>query len=214
MRILGIHHLTLAVRDIDDAAATFEALFGVAATDRRPVPAFGIQAADVPLGDARVELAAPLDPDNPVRRFLERKGEGFYTLALEVDDIQAAARELAARGVRVSAPVESEPGLYSSFVAMSSTHGLSIQLVQVAGSGAAPPHPRTARDDPRTTAAPTFRRPPPPSSGRPTAAAPPPDVPDAPARVQPPDDLPDGPGSPDAAPPVLDLAPDEWSDTD
>ena len=185
MRILGIHHVTLAVRDIDEAAATFEALFGAATGARRPVPAFGTRVADVRLGDGTVELAAPLAPDNPLRRFLERKGEGFYTLALEVDDIQDAARELAARGVRVSEPVESEPGLYSSFVTMSATHGLSIQLVQVAADAApAPPAP---------AAAPDFTRP----------------------SLEAPSDADADADADTAAPaPSLDLTPDEWSDVD
>jgi methylmalonyl-CoA/ethylmalonyl-CoA epimerase len=201
MRILGIHHVTLAVRDLDAAAATFEALFGARPGARRPVPAFGTRVADVRLGDGTVELAAPLAPDNPLRRFLERKGEGFYTLALEVDDIQGAARELAARGVRVSEPVESEPGVYSSFVAMSATHGLSIQLVQLAADGPLTPPAHNAID--------ADSAPPPiplPSSDNPAAGQ---DFrrPDA-----------DAPSSPDAMPavpaPPLDLTPDEWYDVD
>jgi methylmalonyl-CoA/ethylmalonyl-CoA epimerase len=184
MRILGIHHITLAVRDVDEACDTFESLFGVSGGERRAVPAFGVRAVDVRLGGDAIEFAAPMYPDNPVRRFLERKGEGFYALALQVDDIQAAVRELAAKGVRVSAPVESEPGIYSAFVTMSATHGLSIQLVEVAGDGDA--------------AAPSF--------------APPPSAPDAidPGEAG---DLPDAPAQP-GTPAPLDLTPDEWSDVD
>jgi methylmalonyl-CoA epimerase len=195
MRILGIHHITLAVRDLDEAAATFEALFGARAGQPRAVPAFGTRAADIRLGDGTLELAAPLAPDDPLRRFIERKGEGFYTLALEVDDIEAAARELAARGVRVSEPVESEPGIHSSFVTMSATHGLSIQLVQVTpGTPLSRPAPNADSDAAApavasdASSAPAFRRP--------EADAPP----DAPAIA--------------SSPPPLDLTPDEWSDVD
>jgi methylmalonyl-CoA epimerase len=139
MKIIRIHHLTMAVRDADAARATFEALFGVAGLGIAAVPAFGIRTAGVPLGEDLLQLASPVSPDNPVMRFLERKGEGFYNVALEVDDLDAAVAELTAKGVRVSEPVEAEPGLRSAFVTMAATHGLSVQLVQVAMAGAPTP---------------------------------------------------------------------------
>jgi methylmalonyl-CoA epimerase len=141
MKIIRIHHLTMAVRDADAARATFEALFGVAGLGIAAVPAFGIRTAGVPLGEDLLQLASPVSPDNPVMRFLERKGEGFYNVALEVDDLDAAVTELTAKGVRVSEPVEAEPGLRSAFVTMAATHGLSVQLVQGPAVEAPPPAP-------------------------------------------------------------------------
>jgi methylmalonyl-CoA epimerase len=131
MRIKRIHHLTVAVRDVDRAGATFEALFGVEATAARGVSAFGVRTRDVPIGADVIELASPLAPDSPVMRFIERKGEGFYNLALEVDDLDAAITELADRGIKVSEPIEASPGTRSSFITMGATHGISIQLVEI-----------------------------------------------------------------------------------
>jgi len=138
----------MAVRDADAARATFEALFGVAGLGIAAVPAFGIRTAGVPLGEDLLQLASPVSPDNPVMRFLERKGEGFYNVALEVDDIDAAVAELTAKGVRVSEPVEAEPGVRSAFVTMAATHGLSVQLVQVAMTEAPEPPPVEAATEP------------------------------------------------------------------
>ena len=98
MRIRRIHHLTVAVNDLDGARATFGRLFSALPADRADVPRYGIAAARVPIGDDVLELASPLSPGNPVARFLQRKGEGFYNLALEVDDIDAAVAEAAAAG--------------------------------------------------------------------------------------------------------------------
>jgi len=138
MRIKRIHHLTLAVRDLDGACMTFQQLFGAPPVSSGEIPAFGVRTVDMPIGDGVLQLASPAEHDNPVMRFLERKGEGFYNVALEVDDLDAAVTELVSQGVRISEPVESEPGVRSSFVTMTATHGLSIQLVEVAGSPA--PH--------------------------------------------------------------------------
>lgn len=132
MRIKRIHHLTVAVRDVEGARLTFEQLFDVRSGAAVDVPAFGIRAVDVPVGDGVLQLASPADADNPLMRFLERKGEGFYNLALEIDDLDATVRELAAQGIRVSEPIELEPGVRSAFVTMAATHGLSVQLVEVA----------------------------------------------------------------------------------
>ncbi len=132
MRIKRIHRITLAVRDVDAARATFERLFAAVPADGpAQVPAFGIRAIDLRLGEDTLQLAAPMGADNPVMRFLERKGEGFYNIALEVDDLDAAVAELAALGVRVSEPSEAEPGVRSAFVTMVATHGLSVQLVEL-----------------------------------------------------------------------------------
>ena len=51
MRIKRIHHLTIAVRDLDAARLTFEQLFGVQAARAGDVPAFGVRTIDVPMGD-------------------------------------------------------------------------------------------------------------------------------------------------------------------
>ena len=132
MRIIRIHHITLAVRDADAAAATFASLLGaeLASGGTVPVDEFGAITRDVGLGEDTLQLAAPIDGETPLMRFLERRNEGFYSVALEVDDLDGAVAELAARGVRVSAPVEAPPGLRSAFVTMAATHGLSVQLVQ------------------------------------------------------------------------------------
>lgn len=144
MRIKRIHHLTVVVKDVEGARLTFEQLFGERATDAVPIPAFGIRSATLPLGDSTLELATPADLDNPAMRFLERSGEGFYNLALEVDDLDAAIEELVALGVRVSEPIEAERGLRSCFVTMAATHGLSLQLIEVVGERPPDRSPRAA----------------------------------------------------------------------
>ncbi|MDP9237747.1 MAG: VOC family protein [Chloroflexota bacterium] len=155
MNIIRIHHLTLAVRDAEAARATFESLFGVAGLGIASIPAFGVRTAGVPIGEDLLQLASPMSMDNPVMRFLERKGEGFYNVALEVDDLDAAVRELSAKGIRVSEPVEAEQGLRSTFVTMAATHGLSVQLVEVIGGDAferSQPEPPPEPPQPATTA--------------------------------------------------------------
>jgi methylmalonyl-CoA epimerase len=150
MKILGIHHVTAAVRDLDEARAALAALFGADAGPVDSVPAFAVRSTELALGDGRLELVSPLGHDSAVQRYIERRGEGFYTLALEVDDLDATLRELIGRGVRVSEPVESAPGERSAFITMAATHGLSIQLVETARLAAAPAADASAEPEAQT----------------------------------------------------------------
>lgn len=203
MRIKRIHHLTLAVRDSEQARATFETLFGAIAEHTDAIPAFGVRTRDIAIGDDTLQLASPLERDSPLMRFIERKGEGFYNLALEVDDLDAAVAELTARSVRVSDPVEAPPGTRSAFITMAATHGLSIQLIESAESDAA----GDSVDDSTSSQA----------SWRPNAAVPAANAPE----TAPPEDVaaaseleaPAADAEPTERAP-LDLTPDEWSDVD
>jgi methylmalonyl-CoA/ethylmalonyl-CoA epimerase len=132
MRVLRIRHLTIAVRDIEAAREAFTSLFGAEAAAGIDVSAFGARTQDLALGKSTVQLTSPRDTQGALQRFIERRGEGVYTVALEVDDLDAAVAELVSKGVRVSEPVEAAPGVRTAFVTMSATHGVSIQLVQVA----------------------------------------------------------------------------------
>lgn len=130
MQIRRVHHLTIAVRDIAQASATFSALFDAAAGAASDVAAFGVRSADADLADLHLQYVAPADPDSALARFIERRGEGLYNIALEVDDLAAAVAELRERGIRVSDPVDAPPGFRSAFIAMAATHGVSVQLVE------------------------------------------------------------------------------------
>jgi methylmalonyl-CoA/ethylmalonyl-CoA epimerase len=147
MQVLRIRHLTIAVRDLDAARDAFASLFGALSSDAADVEPFGARVQDLTVGDGHVQLAAPRDPDGALQRFIERRGEGVYTVALEVADLDAAVAELAEKGVRVSAPVEAPPGVRTAFVTMAATHGVSIQLVEETAHSKEPP-PEGPSDEP------------------------------------------------------------------
>ena len=69
MAARGIHHLGLAVEDLDAALATYERLFGAEVEHRATVEDQGVRAASLRIGDGRVELLEPLAEDTPVGRF-------------------------------------------------------------------------------------------------------------------------------------------------
>ena len=131
METRGIHHLGVAVADLDDALRTYERLFGAALEERATVPDQGVEAAVVRVGDDRLELLRPLDDDSPVGRVLAARGPGMHHVAFEVDDIRAALDSLRLAGAEL---VDEEPrtgmfGLQVAFVHPDSVHGVLAEVV-------------------------------------------------------------------------------------
>ena len=129
----GIHHLGVAVHDLDAALDTYARLFGGALEHRETVPDQGVEAAVVRIGSGRVELLAALGDDTPVGRFLESRGEGMHHVAYEVEDVRVALDELAAAGAEL---IDEEPrrgffGLQVAFVHPDAVHGVLSEVVSV-----------------------------------------------------------------------------------
>jgi methylmalonyl-CoA/ethylmalonyl-CoA epimerase len=127
----GIHHLGVAVGDLDDALATYERLFGAEIEHRATVDDQGVRAASVRLGDGRVELLEPLAEDTPVGRFLAKRGPGMHHIAYEVSDLRATLTQLADAGADL---IDAEPraglfGLEVAFVHPDSVHGVLSEVV-------------------------------------------------------------------------------------
>ena len=133
MRARGIHHLGVAVHDLDEAVATYERLFGAEVEHRAEVEEQGVEAAAVLVGDGRVELLAPLGEDTPVGRFLAKRGPGMHHVAYEVDDVQAELDRLAGEGAELidAAPHEGLFGLQVAFVHPDAVHGVLTEVVSV-----------------------------------------------------------------------------------
>jgi methylmalonyl-CoA/ethylmalonyl-CoA epimerase len=128
---LRIHHLGVAVEDLDDAVESYERLFGATVEHRATVEDQGVEAASVRLGESRVELLASLGEETPVAKFLAKRGQGMHHVAYEVADLPAALRQLLEGGVMLidEAPREGLFGLQVAFVHPDSVHGVLSELV-------------------------------------------------------------------------------------
>src|SRR5207244_5617135 len=101
MAVRRIHHLGVAVEDLDEAVATYERLFGAELEHRGAVADQGVEAASVRVGEGRVELLASLGTDTPVGKFLAKRGPGMHHVAYEVYDLPAELDRLAAAGAEL-----------------------------------------------------------------------------------------------------------------
>jgi len=127
----GIHHVGVAVADLDEAVRTYERLFGGRLEHRARVGDQGVEAASMRIGDSRVELLAALGDDSPVGKFIAKRGPGMHHLAYEVDDVASALADLAEQGAELIdlVPREGLFGLEVAFVHPDSVHGILSEVV-------------------------------------------------------------------------------------
>jgi methylmalonyl-CoA/ethylmalonyl-CoA epimerase len=133
MQARGIHHLGVAVDDLDGAVDTYRRLYGAELEHRGSLPDQGVEAVSVRVGSGRVELMAALGEDTPVGRFLARRGPGMHHIAYEVDDLPGALARLAEAGAEL---IDAEPrqglfGLQVAFVHPDSVHGVLSEVVSL-----------------------------------------------------------------------------------
>ena len=93
----------MAVADLEDAIEYYERTFGMRLVNQESNPDQGVREAMMAVGDSGsyVQLLAPLTPDSPIGKFLQRSGPGLQQVAYRVTDIDAACAELRSRGLRL-----------------------------------------------------------------------------------------------------------------
>jgi methylmalonyl-CoA/ethylmalonyl-CoA epimerase len=127
----GVHHLGLAVSNLDDAVERYGRLFGAMLEHRDALGEQGVEAASVLVGEARIELLTPTGDDTPVGRFLAKRGPGMHHVAYEVDDVGEEIARLAEAGVQLidEAPRRGLFGLEVAFVHPDSVYGVLTEVV-------------------------------------------------------------------------------------
>ncbi|HEY56880.1 MAG TPA: methylmalonyl-CoA epimerase, partial [Dehalococcoidia bacterium] len=97
--IRRIDHIGIAVKNIDDAAKLYTDALGLKVQDIELMESVGVKIAMIPVGDSKIELIEPTNPEGGIARFIEKRGEGLHHLAFEVSDIEAALDLLKAKGI-------------------------------------------------------------------------------------------------------------------
>jgi methylmalonyl-CoA/ethylmalonyl-CoA epimerase len=128
---LNVHHLGIAVPDVDAAVLVYSDLFGATLEHRESLDDQGVLAASLLVGPSRIELLEPLGEDTPVGRFLAKRGPGMHHVAFEVADVVAELARLRAHDVQL---IDEEPrrglfGLQVAFVHPEATGGVLAEFV-------------------------------------------------------------------------------------
>lgn len=104
-----VHHVAFLVGDLDEAAEAFETRYGLAPLARHVMTGdFELEVVLYPVGDALVELVTPTTEEGWAYEHWRERGDGFFHIAFEVDDVAASVRALRAAGVGFEADAPRE----------------------------------------------------------------------------------------------------------
>lgn len=129
---MRLHHVGLAVANLEEAIALYRDVFGAELIDRQQNEKEGLEAAFLKLGDSELELMAPLRPDSPVGKFVAKRGPGMHHVAFAVSDLDRSMTEARQAGLELVDP-EPRLGMHGSriaFIHPRSTGGVLTELVE------------------------------------------------------------------------------------
>lgn len=129
----NIHHVAIAVFDLDAAIESFRVQYGFEVLSRETVAEQGVEEAMIAVGGSHIQLLAPLDEMSPVGRFLSRNGEGMHHIAFAVTNLEAALDHMKKLDIRLvdDTPRLGGGGHRIAFVHPSALAGTLFELVEV-----------------------------------------------------------------------------------
>jgi len=126
-----IDHLGVAVRSLDTALRFYRDTLGMRVDLEETVAAEKVKVAMLAAGGPHVELLEATEPDSPIGKFVEKRGEGLHHVALRVADLEASVARLKAAGARLlNEPRAGAGGHIYVFVHPASTGGVLLELIQ------------------------------------------------------------------------------------
>ena len=132
---VAVDHVGIAVADLDQAIDWYQDTFGMQVVHQEVNEEQGVREAMLVVGAAggtQLQLLAPLRPDSPIARFLDRSGPGIQQIAYQVEDIEAASAELRSRGFRLlyKAPRRGTAGARINFIHPRDAGGVLVELIE------------------------------------------------------------------------------------
>jgi methylmalonyl-CoA/ethylmalonyl-CoA epimerase len=130
MKILKIDHIGIASKSIDQVAPFWNAILGLPIAGRETVQEQKATTAFLPVGESEIEILESTAPDGAIAKFIESRGEGIHHIALRVDNIEQALKELKEKGVRLidEKPRGGAGGAKIAFIHPKSTNGILVEL--------------------------------------------------------------------------------------
>ncbi|NOY36654.1 MAG: methylmalonyl-CoA epimerase [Chlorobi bacterium] len=136
MDIKKIEHIGIAVRNLETARTFYEGILGLRCYKTETVEDQKVKTAFYRIGEVKIELLESTDPEGPVARFIEKRGEGIHHLAFKTGELTRTLSELDKKGVRLidKRPRPGSDQMEIAFLHPSATSGVLIELCKPAGA--------------------------------------------------------------------------------
>jgi methylmalonyl-CoA/ethylmalonyl-CoA epimerase len=132
MKVKNIDHIGIAVKSIDQAGKFYTDVLGLGIEDIETVAEQKVNVAFIPITDSEVELLESVEPDGPVAKYIEKRGEGIQHIAFRVDNIEQSLAELKEKGVRLidEVPRHGAGGAKIAFIHPKETNGVLVEICE------------------------------------------------------------------------------------
>ncbi len=132
MKIICIDHIGIAVNDIDLAGKFYTDILGLRIEGTETIPEQKVQVAFIPITDTEVELLESTEPDGPVAKYINQRGQGIQHIAFRVENLEEALEELKAKGIRL---IDNNPRTGAgkariAFIHPKETNGILMELCE------------------------------------------------------------------------------------
>jgi methylmalonyl-CoA/ethylmalonyl-CoA epimerase len=97
---MKIDHIAIAVNDVEESAKVYQQALGVDSVEFETVESEGVKVAIIHLENGRIELMQPTNDTSPIKKFLEKKGQGLHHMALETDNIEGEVERMEGCGIQ------------------------------------------------------------------------------------------------------------------
>lgn len=132
MNLTHIEHIGIAVKNLEESIKYYEEVLGLKCYAVEEVAEQKVKTAFFKIGDAKLELLESTDPEGPIGKFIEKKGEGIHHLAFATQNIEGALGELEGNGIRLidKTPRSGAEGLDIAFLHPKSTGGVLTEICE------------------------------------------------------------------------------------
>ncbi len=126
---MKIDHIAIAVNDVEVSAKVYQEALGINEIEFETVESEGVKVAIIPMENGRIELMQPTNDESPIKKFLDKKGQGLHHMALETDNIEGEVERMEGCGVQFLGKVRpGSAGTKVTFIHPKSLEGVLAEL--------------------------------------------------------------------------------------
>ena len=126
---MKIDHIAIAVNDVEASAKIYQKALGIDEIEFETVESEGVKVAILPMENGRIELMQPTNDQSPIKKFLDKKGQGLHHMALETDNIEGEVERMEGCGVQFLGKVRpGSAGTKVTFIHPKSLEGVLAEL--------------------------------------------------------------------------------------
>lgn len=126
---MKIDHIAIAVNDVEESAKVYQQALGVDNVEFETVESEGVKIAILHLENARIELMQPTNDESPIKKFLDKKGQGLHHMALDTDNIEGDVERMEGCGIQFLGKIRpGSAGTKVTFIHPKSLHGVLAEL--------------------------------------------------------------------------------------